>query len=750
MRVFMQHKSLFTVILVAALAACSNGNNNNYRSGDDAVVVPPPPPPPPPISIVTPNADRCEILDAVNCLFPWPSSAFTVADDTAVTGRRVNLALASMPTNKQGVAVATAEFNRNDGFSPSQMILAQIPELDLDQTGAPRITDLSRSLETDSPVVVIRASTGEQHLIFSELDANTDDPAEQAFIIRPMVQFERGERYIVALRKLRNAAGELLEAPEVFRAFRDGTITDNTAIEARRPSMEDVFTILENAGVARDELYLAWDFNIASVENITGRMLHIRDEAFASLGGAVPGYSVTEVIDFATCGNDGCQSGEDEQIAREVSGTFMVPNFLNSDAGGPGSSFFYDTPDDGLPDRIGGDNLFEARFVCRIARSVAEDFDVAPKMQARPSLYGHGLLGSASEVKGGTGNNVDIMADTHQMMFCATDWSGFASEDVGFAIQALQDFSLLGPVFDRQQQGFLNFMYLARLLKHDMGFRNDPAFQAGGIPVFDNSNVYYDGNSQGGILGGALMGVIQDVTRGVLGVPGMGYSLLLRRSIDFEVYSTFFGGNTGPAGGGYPSVKDQSLLLSMAQMLWDRAESSGYAYHIQNHPLPNTPAHAVLLQVAFGDHQVSMWSAEVMARTIGAYLRVPAVEEGRHPDSNPYFALPAVPAGEVTGSVLTVWDNGPVGGGGAGGGTVPPPTTNLPPFEPDYGDDPHSLPRKDALAQAQKSFFLQSPGEGKFVDTCDPALPCTTDGYLPGGMLPLLSPQGGSNTVFTF
>ncbi len=158
-------------------------------------------------------------------------------------------------------------------------------------------------------------------------------------------------------------------------------------------------------------------------------------------------------------------------------------------------------------------------------------------MQARPSLYGHGLLGSAGEVQGGTGNNVDIMADSHQMMFCATDWSGFASEDAGFAIQALQDFSLLPAFFDRQQQGMLNFMYLARLLKHEAGFASDAAFQSGGVPAFDNSIVYYDGNSQGGILGGALMGVIQDVTRGVLGVPGMAYSFLLRRSVDFDVYS---------------------------------------------------------------------------------------------------------------------------------------------------------------------------------------------------------------------
>jgi hypothetical protein len=140
----------------------------------------------------------------------------------------------------------------------------------------------------------------------------------------------------------------------------------------------------------------------------------------------------------------------------------------------------------------------------------------------------------------------------------------------------------------------------------------------------------------------------------------------------------------------------------------------------------------VLLQVAFGDHQVSMWSAEFMARTIGAKLRVPAVEAGRHPDSNPYVALEPVPAGDYTGSVLTIWDNGPIGGGAAGGGTAPPPITNTIPFEPDFGEDPHSEPRKDPVAQAQKSFFLMPDGEGRFVDTCDPSLPCTTDGYIPG------------------
>ena len=717
-------RSMLLPVVLAALAACSDGNDNNGGSSAPA---------PEPISIPTANADRCEMLDQQNCLLPFPSSFYTVADDSTVTGRRINISIDSTPKNKQGVPMDPAEWNRNDGFSPSQMLLAQVPGIDLVQSGAPLLGDLTRSQAPDSPIVVIRASTGEQHLVFTELDANTEDPLEQALIIRPMEQFERGERYIVALRNLQNTAGETLPAPEVFAAFRDSTLTDNPAIEQRRESMEAIFAELADAGIERQSLYLAWDFNVASVENITGRMLHIRDEAFADLGNAAPQFTVEEIIDFGDCPPlVNCE--QNEYISRRITGTYTVPNFLDSDEGGAGSAFYYAAEGDELPSRMNGDNTLQARFICQVPRSVAEDFGAAPKAAARPSLYGHGLLGSAGEVERGTGANINIMADTYQMMFCATDWIGFSSQDVGAAIAALQDFSLIRPVFDRQQQGFLNFMYLARLLKHPQGFASDPAFQAGGQPVFDNSNVYYDGNSQGGILGGALMGVIQDVTRGVLGVPGMTYSTLLRRSIDFETYSLFFSGSaTGDEGGGYPSVMDQTQLLSMVQMLWDRAEASGYAYHIESNTLPNTPSHAVLLQVAYGDHQVSMWTAEAMARSIGARLRVPALEPGRHPDENPFVNLEPVPAGDYTGSVLTYWDDGPVGGGAEDGGTAPPPSANLPPFEPDFGEAPHSLPRKDPNAQRQKSEFLKPEGESRFVDTCDPTLPCTTDGYVPGG-----------------
>ena len=55
------------------------------------------------------------------------------------------------------------------------------------------------------------------------------------------------------------------------------------------------------------------------------------------------------------------------------------------------------------------------------------------------------------------------------------------------------------------QQGFVNLLYLGRAMIHPDGFSSDPAFQdATGDSVIDTDRLFYDGNSQGGIMGGAL------------------------------------------------------------------------------------------------------------------------------------------------------------------------------------------------------------------------------------------------------
>ena len=79
----------------------------------------------------------------------------------------------------------------------------------------------------------------------------------------------------------------------------------------------------------------------------------------------------------------------------------------------------------------------------------------------------------------------------------------------------------------------------------------------------------------------------------------------------------------------YPDESDRPLLLSVIQSMWDRGEPDGYANHMTTDPLPNTPEHKVLIEMAYGDHQVANVTTEVEARTIGAPLRMPAVDADR-------------------------------------------------------------------------------------------------------------------------
>ena len=66
------------------------------------------------------------------------------------------------------------------------------------------------------------------------------------------------------------------------------------------------------------------------------------------------------------------------------------------------------------------------------------------------------------------------MANEHNFVFCATAWAGFASEDLGNIVAAINDFSKFNTVADRMQQGFLNQLLLGRLMIHPQGLPRTP------------------------------------------------------------------------------------------------------------------------------------------------------------------------------------------------------------------------------------------------------------------------------------
>ncbi len=518
-----------------------------------------------------PAPSGCDPLDPTACLLPFPDDYFTRHDPSTPTGRIVDLPAADMPKNDNGVPVDPTDFNRNDGFSPGTPILLHVNGIDLARSGIATITDIGSSLRSDAPVVVLDAKTGRRVAYWAELDANDPVPSEQALIIHAAADYRDGHRYIVALRNLRDGSGRLIPPNPVFADYRDGLPLPTKPEQQRQNHMDAIFSALQSAGVDRSSLYLAWDFTVASQQSLTGPMLHIRDDAFAKLGSGSPAFAVTSVTQYTPA--------EDPRIARTVVGTFSVPSYLNEPGGPPGSAF--NLGPDGLPTQIPG-NVQTANFECTIPRSVVADGSDpgATVYPGHPMLYGHGLLGSADEV---TDQVIENMADVGNFVVCGTDWLGLASQDIGTDAGILTDLSKFSILPDRGQQGMLDFLFLGRLMSSPAGFVTDPAFQAGAShPVIDTSSpLSYYGNSQGGIEGGALTAVSQEFTRAVLGVPGMDYSLLLDRSVDFDQFQAILNVT-------YPDKLEQQIALGLIQMLWDRSEADGYAQFMTDHPLPGT------------------------------------------------------------------------------------------------------------------------------------------------------------------
>jgi predicted acyl esterase len=678
----------------------------------------------------------CDALDGTACMLPFPSDHFTAADPSTPTGLRLDLPAAGTPLNTgeplpgapriDPRRVDPTEWNRNDGFSPGATVMTYVEGLDLQETfgmaeGVELADRPNLSMAADAPIVLVDLDTGERWPYYGELDAHPGAVAadEQVLIIRPLVNFTPGHRYGVAMRDLKDGAGQDITAGDVFAWYRDGAEGDapHGADEARATEVDALLDDMEDLGVDREDLYLAWDFTVSSSQNLTGRALAIRDEAFAELGdtdladrevdGDAPQITVTNVLNDVNADTE-----------RRVEGRVRVPNFLHLAPGDSAPSprpdgtwgqenvlfatsarFAYESDTPGpmdLPIRNETADL-SVPFACNIPRTASAE---AP---ATPMLYGHGLMGSLGEGNGGSSARLR----ERNFMNCSLDWTGMSSGDALSVGRVLQDASAFPRVADRLQQGFLNFMFMGRAMIHPDGLSTLEAFQDDeGEPLIHTDTLAYDGNSQGGILGGSLVALSPDIENGVLGVPGANYSTLLNRSVDWE--GAIYGDLYYLA---YEDPVERQLGYAMLQMLWDRGESNGYAHATTDTPLPNTPTHRVLLHPAFADYQVANIAAEVQARTYGARLLQTSLLEERHwsDDMTFGFELFDVVDGQVqdhAGSALVYFDSG----------NSLHPSVNLPPEKIDAEGDPHGDPRQDARGSTQRATFLNT---GIVTDTAD-------------------------------
>ena len=208
---------------------------------------------------------------------------------------------------------------------------------------------------------------------------------------------------------------------------------------------------------------------MASDQNNAGRELAMRDAAFAQLGDTDLADGVPQGTSPQLPGDRASNTAPNPgQIARRVKGSFQVPCYLFPSCA-PGGTFQLDAG--GAPIQNG---TWTANFDCIVPESVV----TRPGRAGRPSLYGHGLFGSAG---GGRRSSPQrSLSQEHGIVQCATDEIGMSQSDLPAVAAALQDLSAFPTIPDRLQQGLLNELFLGRAMISPTGFTTDPAFHQDG------------------------------------------------------------------------------------------------------------------------------------------------------------------------------------------------------------------------------------------------------------------------------
>jgi hypothetical protein len=653
--------SLHAFAVAAALCGC----------GDDDVPGPVVADPPVEEPLAVPegcNPLYAEVADAEagtivgDCLLPFPSDVFRGAADGApsvVVPEAAQILFRDAPIDLFG-------FHRPDGFSVGTPILALLPgPIDAGPlvfwTG-----DISGSVDASSPTVVVDATTLTLVPHFAELDPRAaGEPERQALIVRPLDRLEPGRRYVVALRNLTRTDGTVIEAPAGFAALRDKKPTRHPSLEALSPRYEEeVFPVLESAGVARNDLILAWDFTTRTEAYATTDLLGIRDDLLARAASLPAPVVVSQEIDPGP------------HIARRIELTMTVPLYV--DSAEPGAMLL----------APGGQSSGEAQVPITIWIPPSVQNRAPGTPPARLLQFGHGFFGDRYECD----NFPAQLADEEGFVVVAADWWGMSAPDQAVVLDKLtNDPANVLAFTDRVHQGMANFLALAH---HAQGtIPALPELQIGGAPAYDASAIYFYGISMGHILGATYLALSPTIERAVLGVGAANFSLMMFRARPFQAFLALIAlGNQDPL--------DQQKFSVLVQPAFDRIDPVTYAPYVLASPLSGAPAQRrVLVHAGVGDAAVPNVASYYHARILGLELI-----EG----SSTFVPLGLGTAvAPIDGSALNIFDFG-----------IEPHVEATP------ADDNvvHESVRRAAASKAQVSAFLRPGGliEQTCSGVCDP------------------------------
>ncbi len=643
-----------------------------------------------------PAREGCDGLQPEVCAWPWPSNLYLAEDAARATGYTLTFGAESLPSGLQFGHVQPDAFRRMDGYGLGTPIMAWFPGVD--PALLPDETRIADSLAEDAAALLF--AVGDDGLrrvpYFIDLDAKARAGEPRATIMRPAEILTPDTRYIVAFRGLVTSEGASIAPSAAFAALRDGATAGDAHLEPRQARFDEVFSLLEAAGVERGSLTLAWDFHTASTDALTGRLRHMVAEGLATVGEDGPELVVDEVDAYSAEMDDPMGREYNPYIAYRIKGHFRAPHYMQAAEPFMGKQgWVFNLGDDGMPEQSGWRE--DVQFYATIPHGA---LDGTPHGLIN---HGHGMFGDAKDAAdlgwtrdcgkypprecGWFHGRVDAR---HQFITYAVDLVGMSQFDRDeYAIEVLLDLTRFTWLTDRLHQGLLEYVLITRAMQRR--FAALPEVAALGVQIAPDES-YYWGISQGAIFGPTFLAVSPDVQRGVLSVAGTNYSTLLERSRNF---AEFF----GLIAAVYPDRRDQLSLIALMQLLWDGTDGVSYYRHLSAEPFDGGPANHVIVDVARGDYQVSPLTIETAARS-GLGLRV--MENYDDEREVPLVDAQAYPH---EGSGVLNWHFG----------NAWPAPGNVPPPEDAENGDPHESARHLDAMTAQMAHFFRT---GEIIDAC--------------------------------
>jgi hypothetical protein len=546
-------------------------------------------------------ADGCQpLLGGADCMLPYPSDFFRVADPSQPTGFRVELKPVAKVKTKTGITADPHQAFAADGFSPVNAIVTSL-FVDVTDDGFVHLADdpeKSLSAATSHTLLVDPDGTPVAH--FVDLDSRATDPLRRALILHPSMPLKDATRYTVFVFGVQSG-GALAPTPEGFKRIRDGNTGGEAALQPQLDAWNQrIKPLAKKLGLTTTQLQLAWEFSTGSQENIAGDMLHVRDLTRAWLEAHTPEVTVTSVDDAPS-----------DNVWKVVHGTVSMP-------------LFTDVPDPGAKLNRGADGQVAQHgtstfpFIAVVPNSVRDAQGVGGTF-----LYGHGFFGGFAELTGSGARNI---AQTLGRTMVAAEWWGMATGDVGKVGDALLNHPANAMQFtDRVHQAFANWIVLSAAVERVFptldAFKRPATGPGGGgalagQPYLAGDASHYVGISQGTILGVGMVSVNPFIKRAAFEVGGSNFTALMFRAQPFHQFLDLLEvGMTDPL--------DEQKYVASLQRQMDRIDPNTYTRYMQREVLAGNPSRALVLQVGLGDTEVPNLGSFLLARALGLQQLLP-------------------------------------------------------------------------------------------------------------------------------